>query len=185
MGRPKGSEVMERHSSASEGQGEQFHDPALLRDLLGDVRYAPLWLLPRVVVGWLWLEVGWGRLGGFPTPLGDLTTTSGRGMGDLLAFALTLLGIALMLGGFTGIVAFAGGCLSAALWVSAGPVVAGLHFAAVVWLVLAWKTAGWIGLDRWLLPALGLPWRGGALFGQDRPLESSGARADNARAHSQ
>jgi thiosulfate dehydrogenase [quinone] large subunit len=39
-----------------------------------------------------------------------------------------------------------------------------LLFAAVVWLVLAWKTAGWIGLDRWLLPLLGMPWRGGVLF---------------------
>jgi aldehyde dehydrogenase (NAD+) len=25
-------------------------------------------------------------------------------------------------------------------------------------LMLAWKTAGWLGLDRWLLPALGTPW---------------------------
>jgi len=26
-------------------------------------------------------------------------------------------------------------------------------------LVLAWKTAGYIGLDRFLLPLLGTPWR--------------------------
>jgi hypothetical protein len=26
-------------------------------------------------------------------------------------------------------------------------------------LVLAWKTAGYIGLDRFLLPMLGTPWR--------------------------
>ena len=31
-------------------------------------------------------------------------------------------------------------------------------------LVLAWKTAGWWGLDRWLLPALGTPWRPGEVF---------------------
>jgi thiosulfate dehydrogenase (quinone) large subunit len=32
------------------------------------------------------------------------------------------------------------------------------------WLVLAWKTAGWIGFDRWILPALGTPWRPGFIF---------------------
>jgi thiosulfate dehydrogenase [quinone] large subunit len=26
-------------------------------------------------------------------------------------------------------------------------------------LVLAWKTAGYIGLDRWLFPLLGTPWQ--------------------------
>jgi len=29
---------------------------------------------------------------------------------------------------------------------------------------LAWKTAGWWGLDRWILPALGTPWRPGLIF---------------------
>ena len=43
----------------------------------------------------------------------------------------------------------------------------GLLFAVATWLVLAWKTAGWIGLDRWLLRALGTPWRPGYLFTRD------------------
>ena len=30
----------------------------------------------------------------------------------------------------------------------------GMLFAIVTWLVLAWRNAGWIGLDRWLLPML-------------------------------
>jgi hypothetical protein len=32
------------------------------------------------------------------------------------------------------------------------------------WLVLAWRNAGWIGLDRWLLPIIGTPWKPGRLF---------------------
>ena len=127
-------------------------DPALLRDVLADVRFAPIWLVLRVVLGWLWLEAGWSRLQG------------ASGSGDPLALGLTLAGIALILGVLTGPVAFAGGCLSIGLWDSAGIPVVTLLFAAVVWLVLAWKTAGWIGLDRWLLPLLGMPWRGGVLF---------------------
>jgi thiosulfate dehydrogenase [quinone] large subunit len=38
-------------------------------------------------------------------------------------------------------------------------------FTLSILLILAWKTAGWIGLDRFLLPALGTPWRRGRLFG--------------------
>ena len=30
--------------------------------------------------------------------------------------------------------------------------------AGAILLVLAWKIAGWYGLDRWLLPWLGTPW---------------------------
>ena len=34
-------------------------------------------------------------------------------------------------------------------------------------LVIAWKVAGWWGLDRWLLPRLGTPWaRGPLTFGR-------------------
>ena len=129
-------------------------DPVLLRDVLADVRFAPIWLALRVVLGWLWLEAGWSRLQGAP------------GSGDPLALGLTLAGIALILGVLTGPAAFVGGCLSIGLWDSAGVLVVTLLFAAVVWLVLAWKTAGWIGFDRWLLPLIGMPWQGGELLGE-------------------
>jgi thiosulfate dehydrogenase [quinone] large subunit len=42
-----------------------------------------------------------------------------------------------------------------------------LFFIAVL-LVLAWRTAGWWGIDRWLLPLMGTPWNPGAILG-DRP----------------
>jgi thiosulfate dehydrogenase (quinone) large subunit len=129
-------------------------DPVLLRGVLADVRFAPIWLAVRVVLGWLWLDGGWSRLQGVSGP------------GDPLALGLTLAGIALILGVLTGPAAFVGGCLSIGLWDSAGVLVVTLLFAAVVWLVLAWKTAGWIGFDRWLLPLIGMPWRGGELLGE-------------------
>jgi thiosulfate dehydrogenase [quinone] large subunit len=40
----------------------------------------------------------------------------------------------------------------------------GLLFAVATGLVLAWKSAGWIGLDRWLLHWIGTPWQAGALI---------------------
>jgi len=33
-----------------------------------------------------------------------------------------------------------------------------------IWLVLAWKTTGRLGLDRWVLPALDTPWSPGYIF---------------------
>src|SRR5215216_7205725 len=154
-----GADDMERQQMSG-ARERVLPDPALLRDVLADVRFAPIWLALRVVLGWLWLEAGWSRL----------QVASGS---DPLAVGLTLAGIALILGVLTGPAAFVGGCLSIGLWDAAGVQMVALLFAAVVWLVLAWKTAGWIGLDRWLLPLLGMPWRGGVLFDGDSERERS------------
>jgi thiosulfate dehydrogenase (quinone) large subunit len=75
-----------------------------------------------------------------------------------------LVGIALILGIFTGIAAFFGSFMNfnylLAGTVSTNP----LLFAIATFLVLAWKTAGWLGVDRWLLPFLGTPWKPGRVF---------------------
>ena len=75
-----------------------------------------------------------------------------------------LVGIALILGIFTGIAAFFGSFMNVnyllAGAVSSNPIL----FVIATWIVLAWKTAGWWGLDRWVLPALGTPWSPGRIF---------------------
>lgn len=43
-----------------------------------------------------------------------------------------------------------------------------------LFLCFAWRVCGWIGLDRWLLPALGLPWKPGEIF---RPSEARSSEA--------
>jgi thiosulfate dehydrogenase [quinone] large subunit len=42
-------------------------------------------------------------------------------------------------------------------------------------LILAWKVAGYYGLDRWLLPMLGTPWQRGKAFGGSKPEAQSTA----------
>ncbi|MBM4420689.1 MAG: DoxX family membrane protein [Chloroflexi bacterium] len=83
--------------------------------------------------------------------------------GPLLAYTETAVGILLLVGAFTGIVAAFGAFLNTnfllAGTVSTNPVLLLLALA----LVLAWKTAGWLGLDRFLLPAMGTPWHDGRL----------------------
>ena len=84
--------------------------------------------------------------------------------GRLVSAGETLVGIALILGFFTGIAAFFAAFMNVnfllAGTVSTNPI---LLLLAIL-LVLAWKTAGWWGIDRWLLPALGTPWRPGLIF---------------------
>jgi thiosulfate dehydrogenase [quinone] large subunit len=37
-------------------------------------------------------------------------------------------------------------------------------------LVLAWRNAGWYGLDRWVLPRIGTPWHHGELFERGKAM---------------
>jgi len=84
------------------------------------------------------------------------------------------IGIALILGAFTGLAAFGGSLMNWNFIMAGSASVNAVLFAVATGLVLAWKTAGWIGLDRWLLPALGTPWTRGRVFtlAGDKQLES-------------
>lgn len=76
----------------------------------------------------------------------------------------TVVGVALVLGLFTGIAAFFGGFMNVNYLMSGAVSTNPILFVVATWLVLAWKTAGWIGLDHWVLPALGTPWSPGFIF---------------------
>jgi thiosulfate dehydrogenase [quinone] large subunit len=82
----------------------------------------------------------------------------------LVAYGEFLVGIALILGIFTGIAAFFGGLMNMnylfAGTVSTNP----LMFLIELFLILAWRVAGWYGVDRVLLPIFGVPWKPGNLF---------------------
>jgi thiosulfate dehydrogenase [quinone] large subunit len=81
-----------------------------------------------------------------------------RFMAPLIAYGELLIGIALVLGLFTGIAAFAGGFLNWNFMMAGAASTNPVLFALAVLLVLAWKVAGYIGVDRLLLPLLGTPW---------------------------
>lgn len=80
-------------------------------------------------------------------------------MGKVIAFGETAVGLGLIFGAFTGIAAVSGAFMNLNFMLagssSTNPVLLLLGFL----LVLAWKTAGYIGLDRFLLPLLGTPWK--------------------------
>jgi thiosulfate dehydrogenase (quinone) large subunit len=75
-----------------------------------------------------------------------------------------LIGVALILGLFTALAAFFGGFMNwnfmMAGTASTNPVLLILS----ILLILAWKTAGYWGADRFVLPIVGTPWQLGKLF---------------------
>src|SRR5579859_33877 len=79
--------------------------------------------------------------------------------GYVIVLGELAVGIGLILGAFVGVAA-AGGLIMNMAFMLAGststnPVLAILG----VLLILAWKNAGYIGLDRYFLPLLGTPWK--------------------------
>ena len=78
---------------------------------------------------------------------------------DVIMWGEFLIGIALILGAFVGIAAFFGGFLNWNFLMAGTASTNGLLFAIAIVLMLAWKVAGWYGLDRWLLSLIGTPWQ--------------------------
>jgi thiosulfate dehydrogenase [quinone] large subunit len=87
----------------------------------------------------------------------------------LIAWGETLIGIALILGALTGIAAFFGAFMNWNFIMAGSASTNGFLFVIALVLVLAWKVAGWWGLDRWLLPWLGTPWYRVAAPPPDKP----------------
>jgi thiosulfate dehydrogenase [quinone] large subunit len=82
----------------------------------------------------------------------------------LIAWGEVLVGLGLLVGALVGIAAFFGTVMNVSFLLAGSTSSNPVLFGLAVFLVLAWKVAGYWGLDRWLLPALGTPWqRGGTL----------------------
>lgn len=76
----------------------------------------------------------------------------------VIAVSELVFGILLILGAFTGIVAFLAGFMNWNFIMAGSASINGVMFTIAVGLILAWKVAGYIGLDYFLLPRLGTPW---------------------------
>jgi thiosulfate dehydrogenase [quinone] large subunit len=73
----------------------------------------------------------------------------------VVAYGELLIGIALILGAFTGIAAFFGGFMNWNFMMAGSASVNPMLFVASVGLILAWKVAGYIGADYFLLRWIG------------------------------
>ena len=178
-------------------------DPPIAMKLFGGVRWAWIWILPRLYAGWSWAKAGWGKLAnpawvgseagtalaGFVN--GALTKTAGphpdvqswyasflqkavlghaATWSYIISAGETLVGLGLILGAFTGVAAFFGMFMNLNYLMAGSVSINPILLMISILLVLAWKTAGWWGLDRWLLPALGTPWSPGLVFNRKKAL---------------
>jgi len=77
----------------------------------------------------------------------------------VIVFGELAIGLGMLVGALVGIAAFFGALMNMSFLmagtVSTNPVL----FLAGILLILAWKNAGYLGIDRFLLPALGTPWK--------------------------
>ncbi len=165
-------------------------DPPFAHALFGTTRFAWLWLIIRLFLGWQWISSGWGKITGGTWASGESLKgfwtnavsipEEGRPpisydwyraliqfmldngwytwFADVVMWSEFFIGLALIVGAFVGLAAFAGAFLNWNFIMAGTASTNGFLFVLAIALILAWKVAGWYGLDRWLLPLLGTPW---------------------------
>lgn len=82
----------------------------------------------------------------------------------LIAIGEFLVGIGLIVGALVGIAAFFGTLMNFNFQLAGSASTNPVLFGLGVFLVLGWKVAGYVGIDRVLLPILGTPWKAGRLI---------------------
>ena len=175
-----------------------FTDPPFTTALFGKTKWAWIWLVARLYLGYTWLEAGIGKLSnpawvsggealkGFWENAVAIPNAPARPpiaygwyrvfiqflldgghytwFSKLVIAGELLIGTALILGVFVGIAAFFGAFLNWNFMMAGSASMNPMMLVISILLVLAWKTAGWWGLDRWVLTALGTPWQPGRLM---------------------
>jgi thiosulfate dehydrogenase (quinone) large subunit len=89
----------------------------------------------------------------------------------VIAIGEVAAGILLIIGAFVGLAALAGAFMNFNYLLAGTAATNPVLLAIALLIVFGWKVAGWIGMDRWLLPALGTPWHPGSVFRAHAPLE--------------
>ena len=179
------------------GRTVYLEDPPIARALFSDVRFAWIWLILRIYVGYEWLEAGlhkatdpawmqtglalkgfWAASVAIPAQgkpaitygwyrdflTGLLNAGSYTWFAKVVALGEVAIGIGLIVGAFVGIAAFFGAFMNLNFMLAGSASTNPVLFLIAGLLLLAWKTAGYWGLDRFLLPSLGTPWHAGLLL---------------------
>ena len=168
-------------------------DPPIAHLLFSTTRFAWIFAIVRIYLGYQWVNAGWHKitgagwvdggtaLKGFWTNAVKIPETGKAPIAydwyrsflqfmldrewytwfaPLVAYGEFLVGVGLILGAFVGIAAFFGAFLNWNFLMAGAASTNGMLFTLAIVIILAWKVAGWYGLDRFLLPLLGTPWKG-------------------------
>ncbi|NJD27577.1 MAG: DoxX family membrane protein [Chloroflexi bacterium] len=77
----------------------------------------------------------------------------------LIVLGELLVGVGLIVGALVGFAAFFGALMNMSFLLAGSASTNPVLFTMAIGLILAWRVAGYYGLDRYLLPLLGVPWR--------------------------
>jgi len=88
----------------------------------------------------------------------------------VITFGELAVGIGLVVGLLTGFAAFFGAMMNMSFLLAGSASTNPVLFTLAIGIILAWKVAGYYGLDRYVLPLLGTPWHPGPVAAQ-RPGE--------------
>lgn len=188
--------------TALKEQPNFYEDPKIIRILFSTTRFAWLWAIVRVWLGYKWIDAAlhkigaeawvgnglalkgfWERAVSVPQPPGRsvitydwyrtflqylLDTQAYTWFAKVIAYGELIIGIALVIGAFVGIAAFFGAFMNINFMLAGAASTNPVLFTVAILLILAWKVAGYYGVDRYLLPALGTPWKPGKVFTPDR-----------------
>lgn len=175
-------------------------EPVFVHKLFNTTKFAWLWAVLRIYLGYEWLMAGWHKatgtgwvdggaaLKGFWTNVIKVPESGKAAItydwyrsfltfllehntytwfGKLIAYGEVLIGICLIVGLLTGFAAFGGALMNFNFMLAGSASTNPVLFFIAVLLILAWKAAGYLGLDRFVLPVLGTPWRAPAAAGPD------------------
>lgn len=179
-----------------------YEDPKFVRILFSTTRFAWLWAIVRVWLGYKWIDAAlhkigaeawvgnglalkgfWERAVSVPQPPGRpaitydwyrtflqylLDAQAYTWFAKVIAYGELIIGIALVIGAFVGIAAFFGAFMNINFMLAGTASTNPVLFTVAILLLLAWKVAGYYGVDRYLLPALGTPWKPGKVFTPNR-----------------
>ena len=88
----------------------------------------------------------------------------------LIVFGEIAVGLGLIFGVLTGFAAFFGAFMNMSFLLAGSASTNPVLFTLAIGLMLAWRVAGYYGVDRWLLPRLGVPWHAKVVAGQPTPV---------------
>jgi len=90
----------------------------------------------------------------------------------LIVFGEIAVGLGLIFGALTGFAAFFGAFMNMSFLLAGSASTNPVLFTLAIGLMLAWRVAGYYGLDRWLLPRLGVPWHARVAAGHQPPMDT-------------
>jgi len=158
---------------------EEFREPRWARFLFASTAASWIWLVVRLYEVSVFLPAGWGKITSGKWLFGDGAPVQGMVSGaiantdtpgwyawflqnivlpnaglfaTLVALGEFAVGVALLVGLLTGIAAFGGVFLNSNFLLAGALGSNPVLIILGTLLALAWRNAGWIGLDRWFMP---------------------------------